>query len=247
VTLFPKQRFAVALLCNEDNAVMGGMARVNPDELAYRIADIYLADVLEPAKISSITAALEPKRIKLSDAALSDKTGLYSISGVNYPVRMTVKHGALMLRSYYGDGFDLELVPISDKGFVLRGTVPFEFIPANAGRSKQWRVGEGKDQRLWDEVTLQLSPAALRSYTGSFHSDELGLTYTLATADAGLLVKGTYFDGTEVTIVPFSKDVFVGDLVGIVKFSRDASGTISGFSVNRDPVRGVRFDRTKTP
>jgi CubicO group peptidase (beta-lactamase class C family) len=168
VTLFPKQRFAVALLCNEDNAVMGGMARVNPDELAYRVADIYLADALEPAKTSSITVASEPKSIRLSDAALSDKTGLYSIGGVNLPVRMTVKHGALMLRSYYGDGFDLELVPVSDKRFVLRGTIPFEFIPASAGQSKQWRVGEGKDQRLWDEVTLQLPPAALQSYTAVF-------------------------------------------------------------------------------
>ena len=107
--------------------------------------------------------------------------------------------------------------------------------------------GRGERSALWGEVTLQLSPAALRSYTGSFRSDELGLTYTLATAGAGLLVKDTYFDGTEVTIVPFSKDVFVGDLVGIVKFSRDARGTVSGFSVNREQVRGVRFDRTKTP
>jgi hypothetical protein len=138
-------------------------------------------------------------------------------------------------------------VPISDKRFVLRGTFPFEFIPASTGQSKQWRAGEGKDQRLWDEVTLQLSPAALRSYTGSFRSEELGLTYTLTTAGAGLLVKGTYFEGTEVTIAPFSKDVFLGDLVGIVKFSRDARGTVSGFSVIREQVRSVRFDRTKTP
>ena len=101
MTLFPKQRFAVALLCNEDNAVMGGMARVNPDELAYRVAEIYLADALEHANPSSETVASELKRVSLSDAALSDKTGLYSISGVNFPVRMTVKHGALMLRSYY--------------------------------------------------------------------------------------------------------------------------------------------------
>jgi hypothetical protein len=47
--------------------------------------------------------------------------------------------------------------------------------------------------------------------------------------------------------MPFSKDVFVGDLVGIVKFSRDASGNVSGFSVNREQVRGLRFYRTKTP
>ena len=88
VLLFPRQRFAIALLCNQDSAVMGGMARVNPDELAYRVADIYLEDVLEPARTAS-TTALQSKKVTLSDVELSDKTGLYSIGGVNFPVRMT--------------------------------------------------------------------------------------------------------------------------------------------------------------
>ena len=43
----------------------------------------------------------------------------------------------------------------------------------------------------------------------------------------------------------FSKDVFVGDWVGIVKFSRDARGAIGGSTVNRDNARGVTFERMK--
>jgi len=34
---------------------------------------------------------------------------------------------------------------------------------------------------------------------------------------------------------PFSKDVFVGDWVGVVKFSRNARGAIGGFTVLRSP------------
>jgi hypothetical protein len=44
-------------------------------------------------------------------------------------------------------------------------------------------------------------------------------------------------------VAPYEKDVFVGDWVGIMKFTRDARGVVSGFSVNRANAKGVRFDR----
>src|SRR5262249_7575792 len=67
VALFPKQRFAVAVICNEDNVVMGGMARANPDVFTNGIADIYLADVLEPVQVASTPTALSTKGMKLSE------------------------------------------------------------------------------------------------------------------------------------------------------------------------------------
>ena len=47
----------------------------------------------------------------------------------------------------------------------------------------------------------------------------------------------------DTTVQGFSKDVFVGDVVGIVKFSRDARGAVTGFTLNRGGAHGVRFDR----
>lgn len=47
------------------------------------------------------------------------------------------------------------------------------------------------------------------------------------------------------TLRPVFKDVFVGDYVGTVRFSRDARGAVSRFTLNRDAARGVRFDRVK--
>src|SRR5205807_1846515 len=76
VVRFPSQRFAVAVLCNEDSVVMGGMARVNPDVFTNGIADIYLAEVLGPAEAAPKTAP-PATPAKLSDAELSEKTGLY--------------------------------------------------------------------------------------------------------------------------------------------------------------------------
>ncbi|PYR18655.1 MAG: hypothetical protein DMF98_25480 [Acidobacteria bacterium] len=61
--------------------------------------------------------------------------------------------------------------------------------------------------------------------------------------DSAMVVKST--GRPDVTISAFSRDVFVGDGVGIVKFSRDDRGATRAFTVNRDNARGVRFDRVK--
>jgi hypothetical protein len=181
--------------------------------------------------------------VKLSDAELSEKTGLYKIGGVDYPVLMSVDHGRLKLRSYYGDDFDFELMPVGVNRFLLRNSILFEFTPAMPGRSKGWHVGEGKDARDWQLVTFAPPAAEIRSYAGEYRSEEIAATYTVEARDSALVVRSPW--GPELTIAPFSKDVFVGDFVGIVKFSRDSRGVVTGFTLNRENARGVRFDRAR--
>jgi CubicO group peptidase (beta-lactamase class C family) len=242
VARFPDQHFAVAVLCNEDNIVMGGMSRVDLGVLTNGIADIYFADALSPAE-AAIQTAPPPTPVKLSDAELSEKTGLYKIGGVDYPVRISVDYGRLLLRSYYGDDFDFELMPVGVNRFLLRNSILFEFIPATPGRSKGWHVGEGKDTRDWQLVTFAPPAADIRSYAGEFRSEEIAATYTVEARDSALVVRSAW--GSDIPIAPFSKDVFVGDFVGIVKFSRDSGGVITGFTLNREKARGVRFDRVR--
>jgi hypothetical protein len=79
--------------------------------------------------------------------------------------------------------------------------------------------GKGKDQRVWQPVAFAVAAAELRPHADAYRS-ELGVTYTLGVRDSALVFKGT--GSPDVTIAPFSKDVFVGDWVGIVKFTRDA-------------------------
>jgi CubicO group peptidase (beta-lactamase class C family) len=236
--LFPNQHFAVAVLCNEDNVVMGGMARADMDAFSHGLADIYLEGALGPAEAT--TNAASPAPVKLAEKELSDKTGLYRIGGVDQPALISIDHGRLMVRAYYRDGFDIELTPISANHFLLRNTVPLEFIPASPGRPKQWQVGEGKDERVWQLVTFAPSISEMRAYAGEYRSEELGASYTLEAHDSSLILKSPT---SEITISPFLKDVFVGDVAGIVKFTRNAHGVISGFTFNRDAARGVRFDK----
>jgi hypothetical protein len=239
---YPDQRFAVAVLCNIDHISMGGTTTIDPEALANSIADIYFADALGTAEAAGQTIP-PPTAVKLSDAELAEKTGLYRALANDRPALLSVDHGILMLRSYYQDDFDFELTPVAANRFLLQGRVPFEFVPATAGQPKEWHYGDGKNQRVMQLVTFSPPETEARSYSGTYRSDELGMTYTLEARDSMLVVKAT--GRPDITIAPFSKDVFVGDWLGIVKFSRDVRGAITGFTINRDIARGVWFDRLK--
>jgi CubicO group peptidase (beta-lactamase class C family) len=235
LTRYPDQRFAVAVLCNIDHASMGGTTTINPEALANSIAEIYLADAFGPSAAASQTSP-SPTPVKLSEAELAEKTGLYRAVGRDLPVLVSIDHETLMIRSYYQDDYDFPLTPADANHFVFQGKIPFEFVPSAAGRPKEWHVGP----QVLQPVMLVLSAAEIQAYAGAYRSEELGATYTLQPRNTMLLVKSSRAD---VTMAPFSKDVFVGDGVGIVKFARDSRGTVSSFTLNRDIDRGVRFDR----
>jgi CubicO group peptidase (beta-lactamase class C family) len=241
LTRYPDQRFAVAVLCNADHVSMGGTTTIDPEALENNIADIYLADAFGPAEAASQT--LSPTPVKLSEAQLAEKTGLYRTVDRDLPAVMSVDHGQLMIRSYYQDDFDFVLTPVNANRFLFQNRVPFEFVPAQAAQSKGWRYGDAKNQGVLQLVTFAAPETEIRTYSGAYRSEELGVTYTLEAGNSALAVKST--GRPDVTITPFSKDVFVGDWVGIVKFSRDSRGAITGFTVNRYNALGVRFDRLK--
>ena len=96
---------------------------------------------------------------------------------------------------------------------------------------------------LDDEVQKFVPEWVDRDDHVTYRSDEIGVTYTVDARDSAMVVKST--GRPDVTISAFSRDVFVGDGVGIVKFSRDDRGATTAFTVNRDNARGVRFDRVK--
>jgi hypothetical protein len=65
--------------------------------------------------------------------------------------------------------------------------------------------------------------------------------FTLLVRESALAVKNS--SGREIGLSPYSEDVFVGDDVGILQFARDARGAVTGFTINREAARGVRFER----
>jgi CubicO group peptidase (beta-lactamase class C family) len=239
LAVYPDQKVAIAVLCNMDSVDMGGLATVNPDDLAKGVADIFLEDVLEPRAAPGASAP-PPPSVNLSAEELASKTGLYRVgSDENHIVLMSVRDGKLTLRDFYGDNYDLLMTPISTNRFLISGTT-LEFSPAEAGRPQAWHVIDGGGQRLVELrlMKFDIPKADLESFAGEYRSEELEVTYTVAVRDSSLVVQSSILH-------PVFRDAFAGDYVGMVRFFRDPRGAVAAFTLSRNAARGVRFERLK--
>jgi CubicO group peptidase (beta-lactamase class C family) len=232
---YPDQNLAVAVLCNMDGIDVNGLVR--------RATDIYLGDVLGPPPSSSGFA--RPRRVTLSADELASKAGLYRLVPRDLPILIAVRDGTLMMRSYYQDDTDVELTPVNANRFLMgNNAIALEFDPPTADRAQEWRLMyQGRDPGRLQLATFAPSARDLRTYAGEYSSPEVGVTVTIEARESGLVVQSA--GRADIVLQAVSQDVFAGDYVGIVKFSRDARGTLTGFTVNRDLARGVRFDRLK--
>ena len=245
LVLYPDQKLAVAVLCNMDSVVMGGLATVNVTDLTNGVADMFFDDVLEPrqapgASAPATASAAPPAPVNLSADELASKTGLYRVgSDEDHIVSMSVREGRLTLWDYYGDNYAMQLTPINPNRFLFSG-VTLEFSPADAGRPQTWHIIDGGGQRLLElQLTkFDISRSELPLFAGQYRSDELDVTYTVAVRDTSLVVQSS-------TLQSVFKDAFVGDYLGVIRFLRDRRGDVAAFTLNRNAARGVRFERVR--
>jgi hypothetical protein len=184
--------------------------------------------------------------VSLSAEQLASKAGLYRDPSTEAVGRIFVRGGKLMASADDTEGESVELTPVSANQFVLSGTtIRVEFVPAASGRAQETRVtGTGLKPIVSQKLDPFAPPSAeLRAFAGEYTSPELEVTYTLAARDSGLVVqmKGRS-DGV---LRPIFPDAFAGTGGSVLKFSRDARGIVTGFTLNSSGVRGLRFDRVK--
>lgn len=235
VVRFPDHGLAIAVLCNVED--------INTYALARRVADIYLAKVFPTPAVSRTTAALP--RVSLSAEQLASKVGLYHDPLSDALRRIFVRDGKLMASRYaFGVG-GTELRPLSANRFLLTsGTLEFEFVAAVDGGGQdihEFLPGRKRPVVFQRVNAFAPSSAELSAFAGEYVSPELETTYTLAARDSGLVIQ--IRGRAEIVLGPIFADAFEGSRVGMVKFSRDANGVVTGFTVTSGGVRGLRFDR----
>jgi len=177
----------------------------------------------------------------VSTEELASKTGLYRLGpDENHVVSMSVRDGRLTAWDFWGDNYPMQMTQVGPNRFSLPGAT-LEFSPAEAERPRAWYLidGEGKRTIELPSVEFDIAEANLRSLAGAYRSEELGVTYTVAVRDSHLTIQGSMLQ-------PVYQDAFVGEYLGMVRFFRDARGSVLGFTLNRDLARGVRFERAKT-
>jgi CubicO group peptidase (beta-lactamase class C family) len=227
---FPEQRFSVICLCN--------LAAANPTELAEQVADVYLADLLEPEQAGPATAATSPDDppIELARDELARWVGLYRrLDGDSY-LQLEMREDKLTLAADAG----YELVPLAEDRFRLAG-IPVQIHFAVTEDGSRMTVVQRGGRRAYDLVeAAKYSAAELAAFAGTFHSEELDSSYRIYIAEGELKVlRGR---GDPETLRPTVADEFM--LAGArVTFERDVRGRAGSFVLNAGRVRGIRFVR----
>jgi CubicO group peptidase (beta-lactamase class C family) len=227
---FPEQRFSVICLCN--------LATANPTELAERVADVYLADLLEPEEEGGIAAApsVDDAPIELTGDQLAGRAGLYRrLDGGSY-LRLEMREDQLVLDA--GPGY--ELVPLAEDRFRLSG-VPAEIRFDVTEDGSRMTVIQRGSRREYEEVDpAEYSESELAMFCGTYYSEELDSSYRLYLEGGELIVQRGR--GEPIPLRPTVADEFTldGDRV---TFERDDRGRLETFVLDAGRVRGIRFMR----
>jgi CubicO group peptidase (beta-lactamase class C family) len=222
----PEHGLDVVVLCNAASANPAGLARG-------------VIDVLVGSKLATPPPPFRAT-VSLTAEQLAPFAGVYQHPITGAPQLITLRKDTLVL----GRAGPV-LLPISPTRFRVAGQqTEFEF--AADGSLKQSTLGwPARAPVVARRIAAAPAPpvrAELERYAGSYHSEELGVTYAVAASDSGLVLKSRW--GVDRRVMLVIPDLFAGDFQ--LQFTRKG-GRIDGFLMSSGRVRRVRFERVAPP
>jgi CubicO group peptidase (beta-lactamase class C family) len=222
---FPVMGFGVAALCN--------VASANPTELTRQVAEVYLGDAMQPAPAAD--ADDDRPEVALAVERLSALAGLYWNPEDLAARRFEVDGGQLYALAGRGRQ---PLKSLGDGRFVStagpRTPLVFE---AGEGGAARLSVGTTVFER---REPFAPTPDELAAFAGAYRSDELEATYRLRVHEGALRLER--MKQPPATLQPVVADTFTGQ-PGTITFVRDASGRVTGFTLDAGRVRHLKFGR----
>ena len=228
---FPDQRFGVVVLSN--------FGSLNPQQLAMRIADIYLADKLTPEPPKPET--VEPKAVKVDPAIFDAYVGRYLIDGRTL-VNITKEDNKLMGQAV-GQSKS-ELIPQSETTFFVKeANFEVSFERDEKGNVVRFVRKSGSQNQSAKRLNPPATAAQLAQFAGDYYSPELGTSYTLVVKDGQLVAQHRRHD--DISLTDLEGDLFSGNrwFFQTVEFTRDMEKRVTGFRLSSGRARNVRFDR----
>lgn len=239
---FPDQHFSASVLCN--------LADINPGSLVSQVADILLvkdfkAPPASPAKDASAAAATPLAPQPLTPERMAALAGLYWAREEDDFTKVLVKDGKLQME--FGRDEFHELKPFAPDHFHVAevpwgNDVDLHFVAADAGKPRRMEQLFAAGKPHIYEAVMPFVPAAadLADYAGAFVSEEIDPVYRIALQDGKLTLMRLKHKPDELR--PATQDVFTGG-IGTLRFTRDASGHISGFILNNGRIQDFRFTK----
>jgi hypothetical protein len=236
---FPEHRFSVICLSNNST-------EINPWKTAWRIADLALAEKLDPLPAKAAAKAADEKAPTIPQADLRTKVGAYQDEWGGI-FRVTLEKGGLWNTNHMGEHYQLHPLsatefrpePYPDDTFVFTRPSPDQpFSLTLKGEGGSWALPRVE---LVDPATVKPS-----EYVGEYYSHELMATYRIVERDGRLWLRvgSQRWERLEPTLrdtfAPQRRHVY--DNRGIA-FRRDAKRQIAGLSVTLWRVKGVAFEK----
>jgi hypothetical protein len=232
---FPDQHTSVAILCNFE----GGEA----SELSEKVADVVLADVLKPSAADGAPqTSAKKKATKL--VPQQRLLGRYFAAQTQTVLEVMEQQGALILKI---GAMPLPLAATGPASFEVQGfPVKVDFVLGGNQPAHELKLRIGDD----DEISAKrFSPVvpdieALQGYLGTFYSPELDVTWPVVISEGKLAIRDEHrkFETHIQPLAPAMQDAFSGE-PGLLRFTRDASGKVTGFDLSASRMRGIHFER----
>ena len=220
---YPESKAAIAVLCNRSDGA--------PEVALHRVADIVLADRLQP-----VAALPAVKAAPVSPSQIAARAGLYRNRSTEDVVLLEAQADKLLATrpNRY------ELIPVGQDVYRRTG-IDFEARFTTSGDKLQLQLGNPDGVPNTFERVEPFNPSAqqLAEYVGTYTSPELGLPIDIVIEDGALVAKRRLQPALR--LQPTFKDGFSSS--GYFVFSRDANGRINGFKLTQGRIRHVRFDK----
>lgn len=229
---FPTERLSIATLCNNGD--------VEPDDLALKVADIYLRGKLsEPSK--PLTNTPSPPPVAPSHAIPTDLAGSYWSREGGSVRRIEESDGKLWY--VRNAGSRSELSPVGEGRLLMLGVptrVQIEMLPSDGGPQK-FSVEAEDEISVYERVPeFAQNTNSLDEFTGTYSSPELDNRWSFLIAGGKLAVKAPRQDLR--VLEPAFKDAFIGDRM-LLRFQRDSSGRIDSLLVDAGGLRDLGFEK----
>jgi CubicO group peptidase (beta-lactamase class C family) len=226
---FPDQRSAFVTLCNVANA--------NPGQLNRSVASIVLAEHIRPEGSNGTAAAAPVDEVPLEPDVLRGLAGVYLDT-------LTETFAEAVFQSSTGTLHAGRAVQAPRLRHV--GNNEFVVIGPNGTPAARYRFEPGSVTNVDAGVTLRrvnpadVSPSRLAGFAGAYRSEELDVEWTIAIRDSALMLSRRRTPEQRLSAI--YADGFAGS-IGNIRFTRDASGKVTGFLLTSGRIRHVRFER----
>jgi hypothetical protein len=240
---FPGQGLSIAILCNA-----GDIA--NTGQFASRIFDLFVpATGATGASGAGSDAASAPaaeaqggKDASVAGPDLSSRAGLFFSERTGQPLRLVVERATLRIAGgpalvpVTGDTFRAAGASLSFRSqdeFELRFVSDDHFeLTSMEGETTTYRRAQPYAPTVAD----------LEGFAGRYESDEIGSVFELAAGARGLTARLAHAPAAALELGPVAPDTFQAGN-HFLRFHRDETGDVVGFSYSNPVLRDVTFTR----